>query len=63
MEHVRATARVQHPGPGVKTTEVKARMATYFWFVLLTDHQQRAAHRRYKYGQWLRSLQRKAIMA
>ena len=40
----KATARVQRRRLEVKTIEVETRMATYGWFVLLTDHQQQATH-------------------
>ena len=49
---LRATARVQRRQPGAKLKHA--------WQLLVcasTDHQRHAAHRRYKYGHWLRLLQ------
>ena len=40
----KATARVHRRRLEVKTIEVETRMATYGWFVQLTDRQQQAAH-------------------
>ena len=49
--------RVQRRRPGAKLKHA--------WQLLVctsTDHQQQAAHRRYKYGQWLRLLQVEQVM-
>ena len=40
----KATARVQRRRLEVKTIKVETRMATYGWFVQLTDHQQQDTH-------------------
>ena len=48
--------------PRVKTIEVKARVATYFWFVILQTINSRPLTGGTKYEQWLRSLQVEPVM-
>ena len=48
-EGARAIAREQRRLPGVETTEVEARMATYCLFA--TNHQRQLADRQYNFDQ------------